>query len=157
MDAINERITATNDETTSIQEHAEDTINMVIEEQNVAIEDYQKEIQQLKHRAVPIDKETSYILAIELEEIWQDKITYQVRRLNKRHLHKKQIILLRMAALYFDNLPIAMTTNEKLKEGLKKEFTDIDFFSNKITVPEADNQRLLDSISRIIDELYKSE
>ncbi|KAA6381537.1 MAG: hypothetical protein EZS28_022934 [Streblomastix strix] len=119
MDAINERILATQDETTSIQEHAEDTFNSVIEEQNIIIEEQSKEIKSLKPRAVPKDKETSYILAIELEDEWQ-----------------------------------AMTTNEKLKEGLQKEFTDIDFFSNKITVPEADDQKLLDSISRIIEGLY---
>ncbi|KAA6372480.1 MAG: hypothetical protein EZS28_031993 [Streblomastix strix] len=155
MDSINERILATHDETTSIQEHAEDTFNMVIEEQNIIIEEQSKEIKQLKPRAVPKDKETSYILAIELEDEWQDKITYQVRRLNKKHLCKKEINLLKQSALFVDNLPIAMTTNEKLKEGLKQEFDDIDFFSNKITVPEADDQKLLDSISRIIEALYQ--
>ncbi|KAA6378925.1 MAG: hypothetical protein EZS28_025549 [Streblomastix strix] len=155
MDAINERILATHDETTSIQEHAEETFNMVIEEQNIIIEEQSKEIKQLKPRAVPKDKETSYILAIELEDEWQGKITYQVRRLNKKHLCKKEINLLKQSVLFFDNLPIAMTTNEKLKEGLQKEFTDIDFFSNKITVPEADDQKLLDSISRIIEALYQ--
>ncbi|KAA6388768.1 MAG: hypothetical protein EZS28_015706 [Streblomastix strix] len=155
MDAINEHILATHDETTSIQKHAEDTFNMVIEEQNIIIEEQSKEIKQLKPRAVPKDKETSYILAIELEDEWQGKITYQVRRLNKRHLCKKEINLLKQSALFFDNLPIAMTTNEKLKEGLKQEFDDIDFFSNKITVPEADDQKLLDSISRIIEALYQ--
>ncbi|KAA6360959.1 MAG: hypothetical protein EZS28_043514, partial [Streblomastix strix] len=77
MDSINERILATHDETTSIQEHTEDTINMVIEEQKIAIEEYQNEIKSLKPRAVPKDKETSYILAIELEDEWQGKITYQ--------------------------------------------------------------------------------
>ncbi|KAA6383321.1 MAG: hypothetical protein EZS28_021153 [Streblomastix strix] len=94
-------------------------------------------------RAVPNGKERTYILIVEevnedeqLEEQQEDQIIIRIRRINRKDLHPAKIERYRRESLLFvDNLPIAMTINEKIKETLSSR-QDVKIWSTHYKFPE---------------------
>ncbi|KAA6395963.1 MAG: hypothetical protein EZS28_008509 [Streblomastix strix] len=79
MDQVNNRVQATTNPQANetIEEHADIEIQQIIRELKQQNEDKDIQIQQLKPRVVPQDKENDYILALQLIEEKEDTIIYQ--------------------------------------------------------------------------------
>ncbi|KAA6367394.1 MAG: hypothetical protein EZS28_037080 [Streblomastix strix] len=151
MDVINGRIEVTHmlDEETPIDQQAETVVNDIIQEQRLKIVELGEQIVDLKSRAVHKRKKTAYILVVEQIECENKMITIRIRRLNKQHVGAMQIYDYRQSLLFIDNLPIAMTINEEIKESITSNIQDVKVKGTKYTFLE--NQ--LDDVKRIINEV----
>ncbi|KAA6359622.1 MAG: hypothetical protein EZS28_044851, partial [Streblomastix strix] len=136
MDKINE---------TTIAEHEADKTQAIAD-------------QQLAPRAVPNGKERTYILIVEevnedeqLEDQQEDHIIIRIRRINRKYLRPAKIERYRRESLLFvDNLPIAMTINEKIKEALQSR-QDVKIWSTHYTFPEDQLNFIIDIIQATIN------
>ncbi|KAA6378297.1 MAG: hypothetical protein EZS28_026176 [Streblomastix strix] len=130
MDKINETTIAEHeaDKTQAIADQFHIVINTVTDTLSDRITELNQQVRQLAPRAVPNGKERTYILIVEeinedeqLEEQQEDHITIRIRRINRKDLRPAKIERYRRESLLFvDNLPIAMTINEKIKESLQQ-------------------------------------
>ncbi|KAA6313053.1 MAG: hypothetical protein EZS28_055820, partial [Streblomastix strix] len=128
MDKINETVIAEHeaDKTQAIADQFHYVINIVTDTLSDRITDLNQYVRQLVPRAVPNGKERTYILIVQevnedeqLEDQQEDHITIRIRRINRKELRPAKIERYRRESLLFvDNLPIAMTINEKIKETL---------------------------------------
>ncbi|KAA6343029.1 MAG: hypothetical protein EZS28_052342, partial [Streblomastix strix] len=83
----------------------------------------------------------------------EDQITIRIRRINRKDIRPAKIERYRRESLLFvDNLPIAMTINEKIKETLSSR-QDVKIWSTHYTFPEDQ----LDFIIDIIQATIKTE
>ncbi|KAA6365537.1 MAG: hypothetical protein EZS28_038936 [Streblomastix strix] len=122
------------------------------------ITDLNQQVRQLVPRAVPNGKERTYILIVEevnedeqLEDQQEDHITIPIRRINRKDLRPAKIERYRRESLLFvDNLPIAMTINEKIKEALQQR-QDMEIWSTHYTFPENQLDFIIDIIQAVID------
>ncbi|KAA6362801.1 MAG: hypothetical protein EZS28_041673 [Streblomastix strix] len=162
MDKINETVIAEHDadktQATADQFHI--VINTVTDSLSDRITDLNQQVRQLAPRAVPNGKGRTYILIVEeinedeqLEDQQEDHITIRIRRINRKDLHPAKIERYRRESLLFvDNLSIAMTINEKIKETLSSR-QDVKIWSTHYTFPEDQ----LDFIIDIIQATIKTE
>ncbi|KAA6369350.1 MAG: hypothetical protein EZS28_035122, partial [Streblomastix strix] len=112
----------------------------------------------IEPRAVPNGKERTYILIVEevnedeqLEEQQEYHIRIRIRRINRKDLRPAKIERYRRESLLFvDNLPIAMTINEKIKETLQSR-QDVKIWSTHYTFPEDQLDFIIDIIQAVIN------
>ncbi|KAA6392081.1 MAG: hypothetical protein EZS28_012390 [Streblomastix strix] len=160
MDKINETTIAEHeaDKTQAIADQFHSVINIVTDTLSDRITDLNQQVRQLVPRAVPNCKERTYILLIEevnedeqLEEQQEDHITIRIRRINRKDLRPAKIERYRRESLLFvDNLPIAMTINEKIKETLSSR-QDVKIWSTHYTFPEDQLDFIIDIIQATIN------
>ncbi|KAA6366314.1 MAG: hypothetical protein EZS28_038159 [Streblomastix strix] len=158
MDKINETTIAEHDadKTQAITDQFHNVIDVVTDTLSDRITHLNQQVRQLAPRAVPNGKEKAYILIVEEvnedelhEEQQEDHITIRVRRINKKYLRPASIERYHHESLLFiDDLPIAMTINEKIKEALQQR-QDMKVWSTQYTFPEDQ----LDEVKRIIQEV----
>ncbi|KAA6378096.1 MAG: hypothetical protein EZS28_026378 [Streblomastix strix] len=160
MDKNNETTIAEHDadKTQAIADQFHNVINVVTDTLSDRITDLNQLIRQLAPRAVPNGKEKTYILIVEEvnedeqhEEQQKDQITIRIRRINKKDLRPAKIErYLRESLLFVDNLPIAMTINERIKEVLQQR-QDVKIWSTHYTFPEDQLDQIIDQIQAIIN------
>ncbi|KAA6376457.1 MAG: hypothetical protein EZS28_028017 [Streblomastix strix] len=160
MDKINETTIAEHDadKTQAIAGQFHNVINVVTDTLSDRITELNQQVRQLAPRAVPNGKEKTYILIVEEvnedeqhEEQQEDQITIRVRRINKKDLRPAKIErYLRESLLFVDNLPIAMTINERIKEVLQQR-QDVKIWSTHYTFPEDQLDQIIDQIQAIIN------
>ncbi|KAA6341374.1 MAG: hypothetical protein EZS28_052464 [Streblomastix strix] len=160
MDKINETVIAEHeaDKTQAIADQFHSVINTVTDTLSDRITDLNQQVRQLAPRAVPNGKERTYILIVEevnedeqLEEQQEDHITIRIRRINRKDLRPAKIERYRRESLLFvDNLPIAMTINEKIKESLQSR-QDVKIWSTHYTFPEDQLDFIIDIIQATIN------
>ncbi|KAA6360350.1 MAG: hypothetical protein EZS28_044123 [Streblomastix strix] len=160
MDKINETVIAEHeaDKTQAIADQFHYVINTVTDTLSDRITDLNQQVRQLVPRAVPNGKERTYILIVEevnedeqLEEQQEDHITIRIRRINRKDLRTAKIERYRRESLLFvDNLPIAMTINEKIKETLQQR-QDVKIWSTHYTFPEDQLDFIIDIIQATIN------
>ncbi|KAA6362086.1 MAG: hypothetical protein EZS28_042387 [Streblomastix strix] len=160
MDKINETTIAEHeaDKTQAIADQFHSVINTVTDTLSDRITDLNQQVRQLAPRAVPNGKERTYILIVEevnedeqLEEQQEDHITIRIRKINRKDLHPAKIERYRRESLLFvDNLPIAMTINEKIKEALQSR-QDVKIWSTHYTFQEDQLDFIIDIIQATIN------
>ncbi|KAA6364890.1 MAG: hypothetical protein EZS28_039583 [Streblomastix strix] len=160
MDKINETVIAEHDadKTQAIADQFHYVINTVTDTLSDRFTDLNQQVRQLAPRAVPNGKERTYILIVEevnedeqLEEQQEDHITIRIRRINRKDLRPAEIERYRRESLLFvDNLPIAMTINEKIKETLSSR-QDVKIWSTHYTFPEDQLDFIIDIIQSTIN------
>ncbi|KAA6357787.1 MAG: hypothetical protein EZS28_046686 [Streblomastix strix] len=160
MDKINEMVIAEHDadKTQAIADQFHCVINTVTDTLSDRITDLNQQVRQLAPRAVPNGKERTYILIVEdvnedeqLEDQQEDHITIRIRRINRKDLRPAKIERYRRESLLFiDNLPIAMTINEKIKESLQSR-QDVKIWSTHYTFPEDQLDFIIDIIQATIN------
>ncbi|KAA6371573.1 MAG: hypothetical protein EZS28_032902 [Streblomastix strix] len=129
MDKINETTIAEHDadKTQAITDQFHYVINTVTDTLSDRITDLNQQVRQLAPRAVLNGKERTYILIVEevnedeqLEEQQEDQMTIRIRRINRKDLRPAKMERYRRESLLLvDNLPIAITINEKIKEAIQ--------------------------------------
>ncbi|KAA6380838.1 MAG: hypothetical protein EZS28_023634 [Streblomastix strix] len=160
IDKINETTIAEHeaDKTQAIADQFHIVINSVIDTLSDRITELNQQVRQLVPRAVPNDKEKTYILKVEevnedeqLEEQQEDHITIRIRRINKKDLRPAKIERYRRESLLFaDNLPIAITINEKINENLQSR-QDVKIRSTRYTFPQTQLNFIIDIIQAVIN------
>ncbi|KAA6377684.1 MAG: hypothetical protein EZS28_026791 [Streblomastix strix] len=160
MDKINETVIAEHDadKTQAIADQFHIVINTVTDTLSDRITDLNQQVRQLAPRAVPNGKGRTYILIVEkinedeqLEEYQEDHITIRIRRINRKDLRPAKIERYRRESLLFvDNLPIAMTINEKIKETLSSR-QDVKIWSTHYTFLEDQLDFIIDIIQATIN------
>ncbi|KAA6370361.1 MAG: hypothetical protein EZS28_034111 [Streblomastix strix] len=160
MDKINETTIAEHetDKTQAIADQFHYVINTLTDTLSDRITDLNQQVRQLAPRAVPNGKERTYILIVEevnedeqLEDQQEDHITIRIRRINRKDLRPAKIERYRRESLLFvDNLPIAMTINEKIKETLQSR-QDVKIWSTHYTFPEDQLDFIIDIIQATIN------
>ncbi|KAA6333575.1 MAG: hypothetical protein EZS28_053155 [Streblomastix strix] len=160
MDKINETTIAEHeaDKTQAVADQFHIVINTVTDTLSDRITDLNQQVRQLVPRAVPNGKERTYILIVEevnedeqLDDQQEDHITIRIRRINRKDLRPAKIEQYRRESLLFvDNLPIAMTINEKIKETLQSR-QDVKTQSTHYTFPEDQLDFIIDIIQATIN------
>ncbi|KAA6397025.1 MAG: hypothetical protein EZS28_007443 [Streblomastix strix] len=160
MDKINETVIAEHetDKTQAIADQFHYVINTVTDTLSDRITDLNQQVRQLAPRAVPNGKERTYILIVEevnedeqLEDQQEDHIIIRIGRINRKDLRSAKIERYRRESLFFvDNLPIAMTVNEKIKETLQSR-QDVKIWSTHYTFPEDQLDFIIDIIQAVIN------
>ncbi|KAA6399671.1 MAG: hypothetical protein EZS28_004804 [Streblomastix strix] len=160
MDKINETVIAEHeaDKTQAIADQFHIVINTITDTLSDRITDLNQQIRQLAPRAVPNGKERTNILIVEevnedeqLEDQQEDQITIRIRRINRKDLRPAKIERYRReSSLFVDNLPIAMTINEKIKETLQSR-QDVKIWSTHYTFPEDQLDFIIDIIQATIN------
>ncbi|KAA6375746.1 MAG: hypothetical protein EZS28_028728 [Streblomastix strix] len=160
MDKINETTIAEHeaDKTQVITDQFHSVINTVTDTLSDRITELNQQVRQLVPRAVPNGKQRTYILVVEevnedeqLEEQQEGHITIRIRRINRKDLRPAKIERHRRESLLFvDNLPIAMTINEKIKEALQQR-QDMKIWSTHYTFPEDQLDFIIDIIQAVIN------
>ncbi|KAA6363091.1 MAG: hypothetical protein EZS28_041383 [Streblomastix strix] len=160
MDKINETTITEHDanKTQAIADQFHNIINVVTDTLSDRITELNQYVRQLAPRAVPNGKERTYILIVkevnedeQLDEQQEDLITIRVRRINRKDLRPAKIERYRHESLLFvDNLPIAMTINERIKDVLQQR-QDVKIWLTHYTFPEDQLDQIIDQIQAIIN------
>ncbi|KAA6358361.1 MAG: hypothetical protein EZS28_046112 [Streblomastix strix] len=161
MDKINERVHAEHhaDPNTPIGTHVDNVTSEFMNYQQEKIDelrdeniDLKTDVRSLIPRAVPKGKQRSFCLIIEEVESENDMITIRIRRIMKKTIGKWLMDYYEHDTLLFiDNLPIATTINEVIKdefsnrEGMKIKGT-------KYTFPEDQLDDIIERIKEIVIE-----
>ncbi|KAA6364190.1 MAG: hypothetical protein EZS28_040283, partial [Streblomastix strix] len=98
----------------------------------------------IEPRAVPNSKERTYILIV--EEVNEDEQLEEQKDLRPAKIERYR----RESLLFVDNLPIAMTINEKIKETLQSR-QDVKIWSTHYTFPEDQLDFIIDIIQAVIN------
>ncbi|KAA6402910.1 MAG: hypothetical protein EZS28_001572 [Streblomastix strix] len=146
------------DKTQAITDQLHSVINTVTDTLSDRITELNNKVHQLAPRVVPNGKEITYILIVEeinedeqLEEQQEDHITTRIRKINRKDLRSAKIERYRRESLLFvDNLPIAMTINEKIKETLQLR-QDVKIWSTHYTFPEDQLDFIIDITQAVIN------
>ncbi|KAA6369521.1 MAG: hypothetical protein EZS28_034953 [Streblomastix strix] len=159
MDKINETTIAEHeaDKTQAIADQFHNVINVVTDTLSDIITELNQQVRQLVPRAVPNDKQRTYILMVEvvneyeqLEEQQVYHITIRFRKFNINDLSLAKIERYRRESLLFvDNFPIVMTINEKIKQTLKQRL-DVKIWSINYIFPEDQSDFIIDIIQAAI-------
>ncbi|KAA6375590.1 MAG: hypothetical protein EZS28_028882 [Streblomastix strix] len=160
MDKINETIIAEHeaDKTQAIAYQYHSVINTVTDTLSDRITELNQKYRQIVPKTVPNGKERTYILIVEevsedeqLEEQQEDHIIIRIRRINKKDLRPAKIERShRESLLFVDNLPIAMTINEKITVTLQQR-QDVKIWSTHYTFPEDQLDFIIDTIQAVIN------
>ncbi|KAA6356585.1 MAG: hypothetical protein EZS28_047888 [Streblomastix strix] len=129
MDKINETVIAEHeaDKTQAVADQFHIVINTVTDTLSDRITDLNQQVRQLAPRAVPNGKERT-----------KDLRPAKIERYRRESL------------LFVDNLPIAMTINEKIKEALQSR-QDVKIWSTHYTFPEDQLDFIIDIIQATIN------
>ncbi|KAA6404138.1 MAG: hypothetical protein EZS28_000341 [Streblomastix strix] len=159
MDKINETTIAEHDaaNTQAIADQFHNVINVVTDTLSDRMTNLNQQVRQLAPRSIPNGKEKTYILIVEQvnedkqhEEQQEDQTTIRVRRINRKDLLPAKLERYhRESLLFVDNLPIAMTINEKIKETLQSR-QDMKIWSTHYKFPEDQLDQIIDQIQAII-------
>ncbi|KAA6364548.1 MAG: hypothetical protein EZS28_039925 [Streblomastix strix] len=162
MDKINERVIAEHnaDPNTPIGTHVDNVTSEFMNYQQEKIDELREENIELKTdvkslipRAVPKGKQRSFCLIVEEVHQYDDQIKIQIKRKMKKTISKGLMEYYKNDTLLFiDNLPIATTINEVIKEQLSTR-VGMKIKATKYTFPYDQLDDIIERIKEIVIEV----
>ncbi|KAA6385794.1 MAG: hypothetical protein EZS28_018680 [Streblomastix strix] len=154
MDKINETTIAEHeaDKTQAIEDQFHNVMNTVTDTLSNRITELNADVKSLIPRAVPKGKQRSFCLIVEEIHQYDDQIKIQIRRKMKKTISKGLMEYYKNDTLLFiDNLPIATTINEVIKEQLSNR-EGMKIKATKYTFPYDQLDDIIERIREIVDE-----